>query len=214
MKPTEMPFVQFTHDGRWAIGTVLDGVQREVMIYVAALDPAEPAAPLRWKKLVDYADEVAQFDYFDDQLVLISTKGAPRGRLLRARLDAGLATSQDAAAAQRARHHRRGRRGRWLVRGGARRQRQAPAEDGQRRRARRGRGDPPAGGRCLRPWPMMKAPGGPPTRACPAPCSTWAAGPGPGRSTPWRPTAASATPACNRKARLTPPRTSPPPRPW
>jgi len=94
MKPTEMPFVQFTHDGRWAIGTVLNGVQREVMIYVASLDPAEASAPLRWKKLVDYADEVAQFDYFDDQLVLISTKGAPRGRLLRARLDAGLASSQ------------------------------------------------------------------------------------------------------------------------
>lgn len=93
MKPTEMPFVQFTHDGRWAIGTVLNGVQREVMIYVASLDAAEGPA-LRWKKLVDYEDEVAQFDYFDDHLVLISTKGAPRGRLLRARLDAGLASSQ------------------------------------------------------------------------------------------------------------------------
>lgn len=94
MKPNELPFVQLTHDGRWAIGTVLNGVQREMMIYVAELDPAEPTAPLRWKKLVDYADAVAQFDYFDGQLVLVSTKGAPRGRLLRARLDAGLASSQ------------------------------------------------------------------------------------------------------------------------
>jgi prolyl oligopeptidase len=76
MKPTEMPFVQLTHDGRWAIGTVLTSGQRDMMIYVAALDDDEGPS-LRWKKLVD-----------------ISTKGAPNGRLLRARLDMGLASAQ------------------------------------------------------------------------------------------------------------------------
>ena len=81
IEPAEIPFVSITHDGRWALGTAINGVQREIKFYVA------PAASLRtgrpaWRQLIDTRDAVTQVDYFDGTLYLLSHRGAPRSRLL------------------------------------------------------------------------------------------------------------------------------------
>lgn len=34
--PVELPFVNFSHDGRWALGVVANGTQRELTLYLAA----------------------------------------------------------------------------------------------------------------------------------------------------------------------------------
>jgi prolyl oligopeptidase len=93
LKPEELPFVQLTHDGRWALGAVFNGVQREIALYVA------PAAGLgkpgtRWTRVVDYADAVTHFDYFDNQLYLVSHKNASRSQVLRVPVEGRMAAAQ------------------------------------------------------------------------------------------------------------------------
>ncbi|MBP7659272.1 MAG: prolyl oligopeptidase family serine peptidase [Burkholderiaceae bacterium] len=86
--PAEIPYVSITHDGRWALGWIINGVQREIRMYVA------PAASLRasrpaWRALVERADEVSRADYFDDTLYLISHRTAPRSKVMALDIRAG-----------------------------------------------------------------------------------------------------------------------------
>jgi prolyl oligopeptidase len=93
LRPQEIPVVQFTHDGRWAIGTVYNGVQRELSLYVAPANSLDRGRP-RWTRLTDPADAVTQFDYFDGHLYLVSHKGAPRSQVLRVKVDGRMADAQ------------------------------------------------------------------------------------------------------------------------
>lgn len=79
--PADVPVVSLTHDGRWALGYIYSGTQRELGLLVspqAALLAGKP----QWRRVVAAADQVFAATYFADQLYLLSDKGAPRGQLL------------------------------------------------------------------------------------------------------------------------------------
>jgi prolyl oligopeptidase len=76
----EIPFVGVTHDGRWALGFVINGVQREIGLY------ASPAAELlagkpKWRRVIHPRDEVTQVAYMNNSLALLTHKGAPRSKV-------------------------------------------------------------------------------------------------------------------------------------
>jgi prolyl oligopeptidase len=85
LKPDESPALQFTADGRWMIAAIFNGVQREIMLYAAPQSALRmrTAAPIRWRLLANYSDEVNAFTYRENQVFTLSTKNAPRGRILR-----------------------------------------------------------------------------------------------------------------------------------
>jgi prolyl oligopeptidase len=81
--PAEIPIAAFTHDGRWIIGYVFNGTQREITLYASPAQPVLAGKPPRWTKLVSAADEVTGAAYFDDALYLVSHRDAPRSKVLR-----------------------------------------------------------------------------------------------------------------------------------
>ncbi|MGH6609450.1 MAG: hypothetical protein ACRECQ_04250, partial [Burkholderiaceae bacterium] len=80
--PAEIPIAGVTHDGKWALGLVFNGTQREISLYVAPA-PSVLAAKPQWKKLIDAKDEVTNFAYLNDELTLLTHKGAPRSKVIR-----------------------------------------------------------------------------------------------------------------------------------
>jgi prolyl oligopeptidase len=86
----EIPTVTLTHDGRWALGLVYNGTQRELSLYVspaAALLEGKP----RWSRRFGSADEITGVAYMRDTLYLLTHRGAPRSRVLRLPIAAPLA---------------------------------------------------------------------------------------------------------------------------
>jgi prolyl oligopeptidase len=85
LKPEQSPAVEFTADGRWMIATIYNGVQRELQVYVAPQSALRmrTAAPIRWRLLADYADQVVNLTYRENQVFALSLRKAPRGRILR-----------------------------------------------------------------------------------------------------------------------------------
>lgn len=81
--PAEIPVAAFTPDGRWIIGYVFNGTQREISLYATPAASVLSGKPPRWTKLVGAADEVSGAAYFDDALYLLTHKGAPRSQVLR-----------------------------------------------------------------------------------------------------------------------------------
>ena len=79
--PAELPFVSFTHDGRWALGYVFNGTQRELGLFVAPQAGVGAGKPA-WKRVFSAADAVTNVSYFNDTLYVVSHKGAPRSQLL------------------------------------------------------------------------------------------------------------------------------------
>ncbi|KNZ33402.1 MAG: hypothetical protein AD742_06990 [Methylibium sp. NZG] len=77
----ESPYVQLTPDGRWALGYVFNGTQREVGLFVAPQRGVLEGNP-RWKRLLAAADAVTGVAYFDDTLYMVTHKGAPRSQVL------------------------------------------------------------------------------------------------------------------------------------
>lgn len=94
--PAEIPVAAFTPDGRWIVGYVFNGTQREISLYATPAAPVLAGKPPRWTKLVGAADEVTGASYFDDSLYLVTHKGAPRSQVLRLSLK-----SPDIARAER-----------------------------------------------------------------------------------------------------------------
>ena len=79
--PAEIPFVGLTHDGRWALGLVVNGTQRELGLFVspaAALLAGKP----RWQRKFGAAEEITSVTYMRDTLYLQTHRGAPRSRVL------------------------------------------------------------------------------------------------------------------------------------
>ncbi|HEY1391735.1 MAG TPA: prolyl oligopeptidase family serine peptidase [Methylibium sp.] len=83
----ENPFVELTADGRWTLGVVANGVQRELRLYVAP-----QAAALRgtasWREVATTADAITAIAYHGNTLYALSHKDASRFKLLQFKLDA------------------------------------------------------------------------------------------------------------------------------
>jgi prolyl oligopeptidase len=77
MTPAEIPFTSTTHDGRWVLGVVLNGAQREFRVY-AAPRQSVLAGNAPWKRIVANEDEVTGFAYMNDTLYLQTHQGASR----------------------------------------------------------------------------------------------------------------------------------------
>ncbi len=87
IRPGEIPLVSFTHDGKWALGQVINGTQREMGLFIAPQAGVLAGKPA-WKRVLKPSDEVTGVTYFDDTLYLVSHHGAPRSQVLAMRLDA------------------------------------------------------------------------------------------------------------------------------
>src|SRR5262245_36695934 len=81
MASAELPFVAFSHDGRWAFGYAINGTQREIGLYVAPQATVLAGKP-QWKRLFDASAEITGVTYMADTLYLQSHKGAPRFQVL------------------------------------------------------------------------------------------------------------------------------------
>ena len=78
--PAEIPVVNLTHDGRWALGTAVNGTQRELGLFVAPQRSVVAGTP-RWKRVLSEDDAATSIAYFDNRLYFVSHKGAPRSRV-------------------------------------------------------------------------------------------------------------------------------------
>ena len=87
MAAAEIPFTTTTLDGRWVLGGVVNGTQRELTLYVAP-QAEVMAGKARWKRVVSTEDEVTGFAYFNDTLYLNTHKGAPRWQVKKLELRA------------------------------------------------------------------------------------------------------------------------------
>ncbi|MEO8487056.1 MAG: prolyl oligopeptidase family serine peptidase [Betaproteobacteria bacterium] len=81
--PVELVFAVSTPGSRYVAAVAVNGVQRELRIFVAPL-AALDGARTPWTKVTEHADEVTDFVMTGDDLVLSSHKGAPRFKVLRA----------------------------------------------------------------------------------------------------------------------------------
>jgi prolyl oligopeptidase len=80
--PAEIPFAGITHDGRWVLGYVFNGTQREIGLFVAPA-PGVLAGKPKWQRVIHPSDEVTAVAYFNNMLTLLSHKGTPRSQVLR-----------------------------------------------------------------------------------------------------------------------------------
>jgi prolyl oligopeptidase len=85
MPAAAIPVLNFSHDGKWALGFVINGTQREVGLYVAPQAGVLAGKPA-WKRVLSSSDDVTSVAYFADTLYLVSHKGAPRSRVLALKL--------------------------------------------------------------------------------------------------------------------------------
>lgn len=85
IQPAEIPIVSFTHDGKWALGMVINGTQRELGLFIAPQAGVLAGKPA-WKRVLRPSDEVTGITYFDDTLYLVSHQDAPRSKVLAMRL--------------------------------------------------------------------------------------------------------------------------------
>lgn len=85
MVESDIPFVSVPSGSKYALGIVAHGVQNEATIYVASLsDLHDASAP--WRKLIDVADDVTNYDIHGDHLYLVSHHNASRFKVLRLNL--------------------------------------------------------------------------------------------------------------------------------
>jgi prolyl oligopeptidase len=79
--PVESTTVNLTHDGRWAIGAVYNGTQREIGLFIAPQAGVLSGQP-KWQRVVSRSDAVTSFSYFNDTLYVVSHAGASRSQVL------------------------------------------------------------------------------------------------------------------------------------
>jgi prolyl oligopeptidase len=77
----QAPYIYTTAHSNYAV-LVLADVRQERRIYTAPLKDTL-AGKAKWQPVADFADEVTDIDAHGDDLYLLSTKGHPRGRLLK-----------------------------------------------------------------------------------------------------------------------------------
>jgi prolyl oligopeptidase len=77
-----LDFVSIVPGSAHAFGVVLNGVQRELTLYIAPVDSLLAGKPA-WKKIVDPADAVTDTAVFANTLYLLSHQGASRFQVLK-----------------------------------------------------------------------------------------------------------------------------------
>lgn len=82
LAPTTYPFVGTASGSPWLFGVVLNGVQKELAIYLATVHSFEDGSPA-WRKVVDVSDGVVSFAGHGDDLFLLTHRGASNGRILK-----------------------------------------------------------------------------------------------------------------------------------
>lgn len=83
--PTLHSYITATPNSRFALGVAATGVGGGVSLYVAPLASADsPDAP--WRKICDAADEVTDAAMHGDDLYLVTSKNAPRYKVIRINL--------------------------------------------------------------------------------------------------------------------------------
>jgi prolyl oligopeptidase len=85
MVDSDFPSVSAPSGSKYALGLVFHGVQNEATIYFAKLSELHDAST-PWRKLIDVADEVTNFDIHGDHLYLVSHHNASRFKVLRLNL--------------------------------------------------------------------------------------------------------------------------------
>jgi len=80
--PAEAPIVSFTPDGRWALGLVINGTQREVGLYLAPARTVLAGKPA-WKRVFGAEAKVVGMAYQRNALYLRSHQDASRFKVLR-----------------------------------------------------------------------------------------------------------------------------------
>jgi prolyl oligopeptidase len=82
ISPVEFPYASFTHDGRWVLGYVINGTQREFALYAAPAHGVVAGKP-RWRRLFGAEAGITGLAYMRDTLYLVGHAGAPRSKVLR-----------------------------------------------------------------------------------------------------------------------------------
>ncbi len=83
----KIPMLMFQYGDPRVFGLVVDGVEREIGVYVstqAAMDAGHPD----WKKVFDTDDDIIDFAVQGGDLYVLTHKDAPRFKLLRTKVDA------------------------------------------------------------------------------------------------------------------------------
>jgi prolyl oligopeptidase len=88
IQPAEIPFVSISDDGKWALGFVINGVQREFTLYAAPQSSYLTANP-GWRKVFDAKDKITGATYMNDALYLLTYRSAPRFEMLKLNLAGG-----------------------------------------------------------------------------------------------------------------------------
>lgn len=81
LAPTDIPSVSLTHDGRWALGLVVNGTQREIGLFIAPQAGVLAGRPV-WRRVLSAVDAVTGVGYMANRLYLLSHRDAPRGQVL------------------------------------------------------------------------------------------------------------------------------------
>lgn len=88
LQPHEITFVRTTDDGRWLVATIIDGVRRELRVWIAPINQASELGQStpRWQQIIDYRDKIVDFAIHQQTLYAVSHDGAPRFKIIGAPL--------------------------------------------------------------------------------------------------------------------------------
>lgn len=78
--PQDFPILEFSADGKWAMATG-QGARADVQLAVAPSDKL--SASTQWRAIASFEDQVVGYTILDNQLYVLTTKGAPNGKVLR-----------------------------------------------------------------------------------------------------------------------------------
>jgi prolyl oligopeptidase len=93
----QAPYIFTSSHSNYAL-LVLSDVRQERRVYTAPLKDAQ-TGKAKWQLVADFADEVTDIDLHGDDLYLLSTKGHPRGRVLKTSAKApAFASAQEVVA--------------------------------------------------------------------------------------------------------------------
>lgn len=81
LAPADIPSVSLTHDGRWALGRVTRGTEREIGLFIAPQAGVLAGRPV-WRRVLSAVDAVTGVSYMDNRLYLLSHRDAPRAQVL------------------------------------------------------------------------------------------------------------------------------------
>ena len=81
VSPADIPFLATVPGSSYVLGIVAHGVQNEITAYAAPLASLDKPGIL-WRKFCDVDDDVTSFDIHDNDLYLLSHKGASRFKVL------------------------------------------------------------------------------------------------------------------------------------